>query len=58
MLPVVGVSVPQIICSNVDLPLTIRPMMPTVSPFLFSKETSLSAQNSRYYCLGILPTGL
>ncbi len=47
MVPVVGLSVPQIICSSVDLPLPLRPMMPTVSPFLTSNETSFSAQNSR-----------
>ena len=52
MLPLVGVSVPQIICKRVDLPLPLHPIMPTVSPFLTSKETSLSAQNSRKYCLG------
>ena len=47
MVPLVGVSVPQIICSRVDLPLPLRPMIPTVSPRLTVKETSFSAQNSR-----------
>jgi hypothetical protein len=53
MLPQVGLSVPQIICSKVDLPLPLHPMIPTVSPFLISNETSLSAQNSRKYRLGV-----
>jgi hypothetical protein len=33
MLLLVGLGVPQIICRRVDLPLPLRPMMPTVSPF-------------------------
>lgn len=42
--PPVGDSAPQIICNRVDLPKPLRPMMPTVSPFFTSKETSLSAR--------------
>ena len=37
--PLVGFSVPQIIWSNVDLPLPLRPMIPIVSPFWALKET-------------------
>ena len=55
MLPPVGGNVPQISCSKVVLPEPLRPMMPTVSPFLISNDTSLSAQNSRKYCLGVCP---
>ena len=47
MLPSVGLRVPQIICSRVDLPLPLRPMMPMVSPLRTAKETPRSAQNSR-----------
>ena len=45
--PVVGVSVPHMSCSSVDLPEPLRPMMPTVAPGATSKLTSRSAQNSR-----------
>ena len=34
------------ILSSVDLPAPLRPMMPSTSPRLTSKLTSLSAQNS------------
>ena len=34
------------IFSSVDLPAPLRPMMPSTSPRLTSKLTSLSAQNS------------
>jgi hypothetical protein len=34
------------IFSKVDLPAPLRPMMPTRSPCLISKETSFKAQNS------------
>ncbi len=47
MRPAVGCSVPQTICSSVDLPEPLRPMMPTVSPRPTSKLTSESAANSR-----------
>jgi hypothetical protein len=49
-LPVVDDSVPQIICNNVDFPEPLRPIIPTVSPFLISKEMSFNAQNSLKYC--------
>ena len=41
--PLVGVSVPQMICSSVDLPAPLRPMMPSVRPRATSNDTSSSA---------------
>ena len=46
--PDVGVSVPQISCSSVDLPEPLRPTMPTVEPWGTSNVTSWSAQKSRW----------
>ena len=40
------------IFSSVDLPAPLRPMMPTTSPRLTSKLTSLSAQNSSIVIAG------
>ena len=45
-IPDVGVRVPQIICSNVDLPDPFRPIIPTVSPRRTSNDRSRRAQNS------------
>src|SRR6266446_5134787 len=42
--PFVGAVMRDRILSNVLLPAPLRPMMPTTSPFLTSKETSLRAQ--------------
>ena len=44
--PAVGSVMRERIFSSVDLPAPLRPMMPTTSPRLTSKETSFSAQNS------------
>ena len=44
--PFVGSVIRLRIFSNVDLPAPFRPMMPSTSPRLTSKLTSLSAQNS------------
>ena len=44
--PVVGSVMRLSSLSSVDLPAPFRPMMPTTSPILISKETFLSAQNS------------
>ena len=46
-LPSVGWSVPVTICSRVDFPAPLRPMIPTHSPFRTSKSMSRRAQNSR-----------
>ena len=42
--PRVGCVIRDRIFSSVDLPAPLEPMIPTVSPLLISKETSLSAQ--------------
>ena len=44
--PVLGSVMRDRILSSVILPAPLRPMMPTISPRLISKSTSLSAQNS------------
>src|ERR1039458_8547525 len=44
--PEVGSVILLRILSNVDLPAPLRPMMPSTSPCLTSKETSFKAQNS------------
>ena len=54
--PMVGVSVPQMHCSKVDLPEPLRPTMPTVSLRPIDSDTSRSAQNSRKYWLGGRPS--
>src|SRR2546423_9791219 len=46
MRPSVGSVMRLRILSRVDLPAPLRPMMPTTSPCLTSKETSLRAQKS------------
>ena len=44
--PSVGSVIRLRIFSRVDLPAPLRPIMPTTSPCLTSKETSLRAQKS------------
>ena len=51
-----GVSVPEMICSSVDLPEPLRPSTPMVSPRRTSNEISRKAQKSRQYCFGCIPT--
>ena len=41
--PEVGVSRPFIICTSVDLPLPVCPMMPVILPSRMTAETSLTA---------------
>ena len=48
----VGLRMPAMHLSRVDLPQPFRPRMPNVSPWLISTLTSLSAQNG---VKGILP---
>jgi hypothetical protein len=43
--PLVGLVMPQTICSSVDLPQPLRPMMPRLLPRWTSKLMSFSAQN-------------
>src|SRR5437773_1473093 len=46
------------ILSSVDLPAPLRPMMPTTSPCLTSKETSFKAQNSSVGEVGFWVLGI
>src|SRR5262249_164232 len=47
--PSVGSVIRHRTFSSVDLPAPFRPMTPSVSPRLTSKDMSLSAQNSSYF---------
>ena len=53
--PLVGSTIRLRIFSSVDFPAPLRPTMPTTSPRLTSKETSLSAQNPWSYLGPLVP---
>ena len=44
--PIVGESVPAMICSKVDFPLPLVPITPMISPLEIVKDISRNAQNS------------